>query len=142
MAIVFIGKAQPAGRALTCEPGRILVVDDDHASQMLATVILELEGYHVDVAASSIQAARLIAEHRPDLILMDVQLPGEDGLSFTRRLRADPLTASIPIVAVTALAMKGDLERTIAAGCDAYVVKPLDTKTFASDLRKLLRIAV
>jgi CheY-like chemotaxis protein len=69
---------------------------------------------------------------------MDVRLCGEDGLSLTRRLRADPMTASIPIVAVTALAMSGDLERTIAAGCDAYVVKPVDTRTFAGELRRFL----
>ncbi|HUZ86078.1 MAG TPA: response regulator [Candidatus Baltobacterales bacterium] len=129
--------SQPAHQLV--EPGRILVVEDDLASQLLATVILELDGYEVEVANTAAQASRLIAEHRPDLILMDVQLPGEDGLSLTGRLKADPLTASIPIVAVTALAMSGDLERTIAAGCDAYVVKPIDTKTFAGDLRRLLR---
>lgn len=119
----------------------ILVVEDDPASQLLATVILELEGYEVAVAASSDQAMRLIGVHRPDLILMDVRLSGEDGLALTRRLRADTLTASIPIVAVTALAMSGDLERSIAAGCDAYVVKPLDTRTFAGELRRFLRTA-
>jgi CheY-like chemotaxis protein len=137
--LVSIGDGRAGGSAApTGGRARILVVEDDAASQLLTKVILELEGYEVAVAASSVQAMRLIGVRRPDLILMDVRLCGEDGLSLTRRLRADPMTASIPIVAVTALAMSDDLERTIAAGCDAYVVKPVDTRTFAGELRRFL----
>lgn len=118
---------------------RILVVEDDAANQLLTAAILELEGYEVELAATSGQASRLIGDSRPDLILMDVELPGEDGLSFTRRLKADPLTAGIPIVAVTALVTLGDRERAIAAGCDGYIAKPVDTGMFAGYIREFLR---
>ena len=139
MAIVQEGEDGAADRKPISKPARILVVEDDQASRRLVTAILELEGYDVEVATTAAQASRLIIERGPDLILMDVQLPGEDGLSFTRRLKADPLTAGIPIVAVTALVTSGDRERTIAAGCDGYLAKPVDTRTFASDIRRFLR---
>jgi two-component system, cell cycle response regulator DivK len=80
----------------------------------------------------------LLERGRPDLILMDVQLPGQDGLSFTHQLKSDPATARIPIVAMTALAMSGDRERTLAAGCDGYISKPINTRTFAEDISKYL----
>ncbi|HYM96351.1 MAG TPA: response regulator [Candidatus Sulfotelmatobacter sp.] len=120
------------------EPNLILVVEDNEANQLLTAALLEREGYRVELAASSDQASRVLSDRHPDLILMDVQLPGEDGLSFTRRLRADPLTAAIPIVALTALAMSGDQERTLAAGCNGYIAKPIDTRTFAVDIRRYL----
>ena len=120
------------------EPNLILVVEDNEANQLLTAALLEREGYRVELATSSDQASRVLGDRRPDLILMDVQLPGEDGLSFTRRLRADPLTAAIPIVALTALAMSGDQERTLAAGCNGYIAKPIDTRTFAVDIRRYL----
>ncbi|TAN32428.1 response regulator [bacterium] len=116
----------------------ILLVEDNEANQLLASSVLEREGYRVDVAASSEEARVLLNDCAPDLILMDVQLPGQDGLSFTRQLRSDPATAHIPIVALTALAMSGDRERTLAAGCSGYISKPIDTRTFASEVRKFL----
>lgn len=119
-------------------PRRVLVVEDNEANQLLAASLLEREGYLVDVVSSSVEAATRIGQAPPDLILMDVQLPGEDGLSFTRRLRAERATAAIPIVALTALAMSGDRERTLAAGCDGYIPKPIDTRTFAQDIGKYL----
>ena len=117
---------------------RILVVEDNEANQLLTLSILEREGYLVDIAATSDEARALLSQGRPDLILMDVQLPGEDGLSLTHRLKSDPATARIPIVALTALAMAGDPERTLAAGCDGYISKPINTRTFAQDISKYL----
>lgn len=117
---------------------RILVVEDNEANQLLASAILEREGYIVDLAASSDEARSRMRQARPDLILMDVQLPGEDGLALAGRLKSNPATARIPIVALTALAMAGDRERTLAAGCDGYISKPIDTRTFALDISKYL----
>jgi CheY-like chemotaxis protein len=117
----------------------ILLVEDNEANQLLASSVLERDGFHVDVASSSEQARTLLSERAPDLILMDVQLPGQDGLSFTRQLKADPATAGIPVVALTAFAMAGDRERTIDAGCSGYIAKPIDTRTFASQVRQFLR---
>jgi CheY-like chemotaxis protein len=117
---------------------RILVVEDNEANQLLTSSILEREGYMVDIAGTSAEARTLLERGRPDLILMDVQLPGQDGLSFTHQLKSDPATARIPIVAMTALAMSGDRERTLAAGCDGYISKPINTRTFAEDISKYL----
>jgi CheY-like chemotaxis protein len=117
---------------------RILVVEDNEANQLLASAVLEREGYSVDLAGSSEEALERLNAGAPDLILMDVQLPGQDGLELTRQLKADPTTAAIPIVALTALAMAGDRERTLAAGCLGYISKPIDTRTFADEVRKYL----
>ena len=117
---------------------RILIVEDNEANQLLASAVLEREGYSVDLAASSDQARTLLGDRSPDLILMDVQLPGQDGLSFTRQLKSDPSTSRIPIVALTALAMAGDRERTLEAGCAGYISKPIDTRTFADEVGKFL----
>jgi CheY-like chemotaxis protein len=117
---------------------RILVVEDNEANQLLASAVLERAGYAVELAGSSVEALERLSAGAPDLILMDVQLPGQDGLDFTRQLKADPTTAGIPIVALTALAMAGDREKTIAAGCLGYISKPIDTRTFADEVRKYL----
>ena len=116
----------------------ILIVEDNEANQLLASAVLEREGYRVDVASTSDEALNRLARTAPDLILMDVQLPGLDGLSLTRRLKADERTASIPVVALTALAMLGDRERTIDAGCAGYISKPINTRTFAAEVRQYL----
>jgi CheY-like chemotaxis protein len=89
--------------------------------------------------ASSAEEARLLIETlTPDIILMDIQLPGEDGLSLTRELKTNPSTAHIPIIALTAHAMQGDEIQALAAGCDAYVAKPIDTRTFATFVTQFL----
>jgi CheY-like chemotaxis protein len=116
----------------------ILVVEDNEANQLLACSVLEREGYRVHVAASAREAVERMAANQPDLILMDVQLPGEDGLVLTRRLKADPMTAMIPIVALTAHAMVGDREEALAAGCVGYIAKPINTRTFGEQVRKYL----
>ncbi len=116
----------------------ILVVEDNEANQVLASSVLEREGYRVQLAGSSEEAIERLNAQAPDLILMDIQLPGRDGLDLTRQLKADPTTASIPIVALTALAMIGDRDRTLEAGCAGYISKPINTRTFAAEVRKFL----
>ena len=118
----------------------ILVVEDNEANQLLTRSVLELEGYAVEVAGSANEAFEVLRERTPDLILMDVQLPGEDGLSTTRRLKADPVTATIPVVALTAHAMAGDREQALAAGCAGYMSKPIDTRTFGMAVKEFLRM--
>jgi CheY-like chemotaxis protein len=116
----------------------ILVVDDNYAGLLLVTSVLALDGFRVDSAASSDEVFQRLKVRLPDLILMDVQLPGQDGLSLTRQLKANPTTAGIPIVALTAHAMPGDREAAIAAGCTDYFSKPIDTRRFSDQVRAIL----
>jgi len=116
----------------------ILVVEDNEANQLLASSVLERAGYRVAVASNSVEALDAIKRSEPALILMDIQLPGKDGLAFTRELKADPATAAIPIVALTALAMPGDLARSLEAGCAGYISKPIDTRTLTAEVQKYL----
>jgi CheY-like chemotaxis protein len=116
----------------------VLVVEDNEANQLLTRVVLEREGYRVEVASAADEALEKVGEKLPHLILMDLQLPGQDGLSLTRQLKTSPATANIPIIALTAHAMRGDLEATIAAGCAGYIAKPIDTSTFADQIREIL----
>lgn len=107
-----------------------LIVDDNPTNLKLLSYVLSSKGYDVRTAADADSAMTSLQARRPRLILMDLQLPGVDGLELSRRLKADPATRNIVIVAVTAYAMKGDEERALAAGCNAYVAKPIDTRTF------------
>jgi len=119
----------------------ILLVEDNEANQMLARAVLELDGFEVRVAGSAEEARTELRAATPSVILMDVQLPGEDGLSLTRDLKADPATASIPVVALTAHAMSGDRALAIQAGCQGYIAKPIDTRTFGNDVRRYIATA-
>ena len=105
----------------------IIIVDDNPTNLKLVKVLLLKEGYQVQTAADAEEAMKLIEQSKPRLILMDIQLPGMDGLELTRRLKADPATKGIKILALTAFAMKGDDEKAKAAGCDGYISKPIDT---------------
>jgi CheY-like chemotaxis protein len=116
----------------------ILIVEDNEANRLLASAVLERDGFRVEMAGNSKEALDMLAARTPDLILMDVQLPGVDGLSFTRTLKHDEKMAAIPVVALTALAMLGDRERTLEAGCAGYISKPINTRTFADEVRKYL----
>ena len=107
----------------------ILIVDDNATNMKLARILLASEGYDVRTAADAEEALNVLKEFYPRLILMDVQLPGIDGLELTRRLKSDPATQDITILGLTAYAMKGDKERIIAAGYDGYIPKPIDTRT-------------
>jgi two-component system cell cycle response regulator DivK len=117
----------------------ILVVDDNPVNLKLVHVVLRTEGYDVHTAVDGEEAMRLLKQFHPRLILMDVQLPGIDGLELTRQLKAAPETKDIIIVALTAYAMKGDEERARAAGCDGYIAKPIDTRTLASQVSTYIR---
>jgi len=106
----------------------ILIVDDNPANLKLARVLLTGEGYEIRTAADAEEALSVLETFRPRLILMDLQMPGMDGFELTRRLKAEPATRGIRILALTAYAMKGDEEKALAAGCDGYVAKPIDTR--------------
>src|SRR5687768_6725601 len=110
---------------------RVLIVDDNPTNLRLATDILEDAGCDILQAGDAEQALLVLSHSLPDLIVMDVALPGMDGLTLTRKLKADPKFQHVPIVAVTASAMKGDDEKALAAGCQAYITKPIDTRRFA-----------
>jgi CheY-like chemotaxis protein len=116
----------------------ILVVDDNPANLKLVCDVLEFEAYHVLKAADAEVAAEIIRRVLPDLILMDIALPGMDGLTMTRMLKADERTRHVVVVALTAFAMKGDEEKARDAGCDGYITKPIDTRTFVSTLQPFL----
>ena len=108
-------------------PGEtVLIVDDNAANLKLARVLLQGEGYEVRTATDAEEALRLLSTFTPRVILMDIQLPGMDGLELTRRLKSDVATKGIVILALTAYAMKGDEEKARAAGCDGYIAKPID----------------
>jgi CheY-like chemotaxis protein len=120
---------------------RILLVEDNPANQLLSLTVLEQEGFTVDVAESAVEVIRRLHANRPDIILMDVQLPGQDGLSLTRELKADPSYSSIPIVALTGHAMIGDREEALAAGCAGHITKPIDIDVFGDQVREFLKLA-
>jgi two-component system cell cycle response regulator DivK len=105
-------------------PKRILVVEDDPDNRRIVAKVLSVEGYGVIEATDGIEALAQARAERPDLILMDLALPNVDGWEATRRLKSDPETRSIPVVALTAVAMRGDEEQARAAGCDDYLPKP------------------
>ncbi len=109
----------------------VLLVEDNPANMELATDLLEVAGFRVLTAATAEDALVRARADFPDLVLMDISLPDMDGLAATRWLKADPVTAAIPVVALTAQAMPDDLEKAVAAGCVGYITKPIDTRQFA-----------
>jgi two-component system cell cycle response regulator DivK len=113
----------------------VLIVDDNAQNLKLASVLLRTEGFEVRTAVDAEEALRELETFSPRLILMDIQLPGMDGLELTRRLKADPSRCGIAVIALTAYAMKGDEQKARAAGCDGYVAKPIDV----NELPRLLR---
>ena len=120
---------------------RILVVDDNKINLKLASDLMEIQGYQVDRASSAEAALAAIQENLPDLILMDLALPGMDGLSLTRLLKSREATRNVPVVALTAFAMKRDEDRAREAGCDAYIAKPIDTRKLPGVLAALMAAA-
>ena len=119
----------------------VLIVEDNPANLLLAQAVLQRAGY-LTLAAQSTEDARYYLELvLPHLILMDIQLPGEDGLTLAQRLKSNPVTAGIRIVALTAHAMDIDRARALAAGCDGYITKPLNTRTLGTELAAVLGAA-
>ena len=120
----------------------ILIVEDNPANMTLAVHVLESAGHTVLTATDAEVGLKLARTELPNLILMDIQLPGMDGLEATAQLKGDAATQAIPVIALTALAMKGDEERILADGCDGYIAKPLDYKDFLATIRARLATLV
>ena len=119
-------------------PARILIVDDNVTNLKLVAYLMKAKGYEVATAVDAESALDAVRTTRPRLILMDLQLPGVDGLELTRQLKSNPATRDIIVIAVTAYAMKGDQDRALAAGCDDYVTKPIDTRQLPETIARHL----
>jgi two-component system cell cycle response regulator DivK len=117
---------------------QVLVVEDTLANMKLVSMLLGKAGYRVLQANNASDGITLAREHLPDLILMDIQLPGMDGLTATRLLKGAETTRYIKVIALTAFAMKGDEEKMIAAGCDGYIAKPIQYKNFLAEVERML----
>ena len=113
---------------------KILLVEDNPVNRRLAGFLLRSQGYQVREATTTLEAFEMLKTEIPDLIVMDIQLPGMDGLEATRKLKEQTATADIPVVAVTSYAMKGDREKAVAAGCAGYVTKPIDKNIFIQEI--------
>jgi two-component system cell cycle response regulator DivK len=121
---------------------KILIVEDDEKSLYLARFILENEGYEVIETRNGLEALDKLSKESPDLILMDMQLPKLDGYEATRRIKADERLAKIPVVALTAYAMKTNQEKSLAAGCSGHIEKPIDPTTFMEEVKKQSHIVI
>jgi len=117
----------------------ILIVDDNPINLKLASDVLESEGFVVTRAADAEQALQMLQLTVPDLILMDIALPGMDGLTLTRQLKLDGRLNRVPVIALTAFAMKGDDLKALDAGCSGYITKPIDTRNIAGQVESYLR---
>ena len=117
---------------------RILVVEDQEDNRQIIRDMLSATDYEIMEAESGEQALAAVAKQRPDLILMDIQLPGMDGYEATRRIKADPALRSIPIIAVTSYALSGEEQKARAAGCDDYVPKPYSPRQLLAKIRQYL----
>jgi CheY-like chemotaxis protein len=116
----------------------ILIVEDNPLNRKLVETILEPYGYHLLTAVNGREAIQIATQEKPNLILMDMQLPGVSGYDATRTLKSKPGTAHIAIVAITAHAMSDERERALSAGCDGYIIKPIDTRALPLQVRKFL----
>jgi CheY-like chemotaxis protein len=117
---------------------KILVIDDNDNNRLLMSDILQYRGYEISEASDGGKGIEMARELKPDLILLDMQLPGIDGFSAAKILKDDPLTKDIKIIVVTSLAMKGDKEKILALGVDDYIAKPIDTRQFPSLVEKYI----
>jgi len=117
-------------------PATILLIEDNEQNRYLATFLLEKHGYRVEAAVDGPQGIALAERLRPDLILLDIQLPRMDGYAVARALRAHPALAATPIVAVTSYAMVGDREKSLAAGCNGYIEKPINPDAFVMEIAR------
>ncbi len=117
----------------------ILYIEDNIDNRTLVRRVLQIEGYRVMEAESGFRAFELLRAETPDLVLMDINLPDMDGYEITTRLKQMPSLARVPVIAMTANVMKGDREKTLAAGCDGYISKPIDIDTLPSQIARFLR---
>ena len=116
------------------EPKTILIIEDNQLNMKLVKTLLQIEKHQVLEADTAEKGLEIAKEKRPDLILMDIQLPGMDGLEATRIIKQDPELKGIPVVALTSFAMQGDEEKALEAGCEGYITKPIDTREFTQTL--------
>ena len=121
---------------------RILVIEDNTATMKLTTMVLQWGGHSVLCASDAETGLALARTGQPDLILMDIQLPGMDGLAATALLKTDPTTAAIPIIALTSMLTKNDENKAITAGCDAYIAKPFRRQKLDATIEDLLKAAI
>lgn len=119
---------------------KILVVEDTEDNRQILRDLLSMAGYEMVEAYDGAEGVQKAAEHKPDLILMDIQMPVMDGYEATRRIKANPDLKSIPIVAVTSYALSGDEQKTRAAGCDAYIAKPYSPRQMLAKVREILGV--
>ena len=117
---------------------RVLIADDKATSRELIRTVLETLGYQIFEASDGIEALRVAREHSPDLVVLDIHMPGVDGFGVLRELRGEPRFAKVPIMALTASAMQGDRERALAAGFDSYVSKPIPLAALRSEVERLI----
>ena len=118
---------------------KVLVIEDNEKNRYLISFILKGVGYEVVEAITGEEGVEIVNREHPDLVLMDIQLPGIDGYEATRRIRASPADEKIPIIALTSYAMTGDRQRAFAAGCTGYVEKPINPDTIIDEIQKYLR---
>src|SRR5260221_9555716 len=116
----------------------VLIVDDTPVNLKLVRVLLSRQGFDVRTANTAEEALEVVQSFQPRLVLADIQLPGMDGLEMTRRLKSDPATSGVIVLALTAFAMKGDEQKAFDAGCDGYITKPIDTRTFPLLIREYM----
>ena len=116
----------------------VMIIEDNPLNMKLVVALLKMGNYHVLEATNAEEGLEIIRQNRPDLVLMDIQLPGMDGLSATRLLKGDGELKDIPVVALTSYAMQGDAERTEEAGCSGYIPKPIETRTFLETIATYL----
>jgi CheY-like chemotaxis protein len=121
------------------DAARILIVDDNPTNLKLASDVLECAGFEVFTAEDAENALWVIQQAMPDMVLMDIALPGMDGLTLTRQLKSEPATRDIRIIALTAFAMKGDEQKAREAGCDGYITKPIDTRNLPGQVTQYLK---
>ena len=124
---------------MAAEPPSVLYVEDNVDNRILVKRVLQAEGYAVFEAGTAAEGIRVAERHGPSLILIDINMPEVDGLTLTSRLRSDPRLASIPIIALTANVMRGDRERSMAAGCDGYIQKPIDVDLLPKQIQRFLQ---
>ena len=118
---------------------KILIVEDNEKNMYLISFILKKGGYEVTEATTGEEGVEVAIKEKPDLILMDIQLPGIDGLEATKRIRESRTNGNIPIIALTSYAMTGDRERALAAGCTSYIEKPIVPETFIAEIKKYIK---
>jgi len=118
---------------------KILIADDNEMNRSLMFALLQRNGYEVLEAADGAQAVKFAKEHIPDLIIMDIQMPVLDGVTALRMLRADESTKTMPVIAITSYAMKGDREKFLKAGFDSYISKPINTKEVISMIEQYIK---